>query len=160
MFKKLVVASALTLMAAASSAQAAPGFYVGLDAGKSKFDGYENREKSLGGFAGYHFNDNLALEGGYRDLYSGISFDATQVSLAAVGTMPLGSGFNVFGRLGLNHLSSKSKFGGNYGFESATKVLYGVGLGYAFTPAISARIEFQKPASNLNNLSIGVAYKF
>ncbi len=94
MFKKLVVASALTLMAA-SSAQAAPGFYVGLDAGRSTFSGYDTREKSMGAFAGYDYNDNLAIEGGYRDLYAGLSFDATQVSLAAVGTMPLGHGFNV-----------------------------------------------------------------
>lgn len=159
MIKKLFAAAALTLMAA-SSAHAAPGFYMGADVGSTKYDGYRDSEDSIGIFGGYDFNDNFAIEAGYRDLYAGLSFDATQVAVSGVGTIRLKHGFKLYGRLGLNHLSSESKNGGRYGFESATKIMYGFGAGYNFTPAFSARVEVQKPAANLTNVSVGVAYKF
>jgi len=46
--------------------------------------------------------------------------------------------------------------------ESATedKVVYGVGLSYAFTPAISGRLEVQKPHSDITKIAAGVAYNF
>jgi hypothetical protein len=160
MFKKLVLASALTVIAVAASAQTGNGYYAGVDTGKTKFDSYEARESSFGVFAGYKVSDQMAIEGNYREIWRGRSFDARQVGLSAVGSVPLSSGLNVYGRLGLNHLSSKAKFGGHYGFESATRILYGFGAGYAFTPTVSARIEIQNAAENLTNLSLGLAYQF
>ena len=36
----------------------------------------------------------------------------------------------------------------------------GLGVAYAFTPAVSARLELQKPGSDATNVSLGLAYQF
>jgi OOP family OmpA-OmpF porin len=44
--------------------------------------------------------------------------------------------------------------------DNTTKALYGVGLSYAFTPAVSARVEVQRPSSDSTNVSAGVSFQF
>lgn len=156
MFKKLVIASALSLIASASFAQTAPSVYAGVDIGSTKADGFDGRETSYGAFVGYNFNENFALEGGYRQLYNVDGEKANQVALSGIATMPLSGGFNVYGRLGYNRLSAK---GPDYN-EHVSRVLYGAGVGYAFTPTIMGRVEVQKPHSDITNVSVGVAFKF
>jgi hypothetical protein len=160
MFKKLVIASALALAASASFAQTAPGVYAGLDVGSSKADDYDDRETSFGGFVGYNFNENFALEGGYRSLYDADNVEATQTALSVIGTLPLSNGFNVFGRLGYNRLAVEAKFAGVTFKDHESKPLYGIGLGYAFSPTVSGRVELQRPNKEFSNLSVGVAFKF
>jgi hypothetical protein len=39
-------------------------------------------------------------------------------------------------------------------------VLYGVGLNYDFTRAISGRVEAQKPSSDSTHYGVGIVFKF
>jgi predicted porin len=160
MLKKIVAAAALAVMASSSFAGTPGTLYGGLDVGSTKVDGISGKETSFGGFVGYNFHQNFALEGGFRRLakYDVVGEDLTldQTALSVVGTVPLSQGFNVFGRLGYNHLKADSNFGG----ASDSGVLYGVGLGYNFSPTIAGRVEVQKPSSDSTNVSVGVAYQF
>ena len=154
MFKKLVIASALSLIASASFAQTAPGVYAGVDVGSTKISAdYNERDTSIGGFVGYTVNQNFAIEGGYRSLFDKNGFDLKQTAISGLAIAPLSNGFSVYGRLGYNHLSAKD-------MDSENKAVYGAGVSYAVTPTASVRFEVQKPHSDVTNLSLGVAFKF
>ena len=155
MFKKLVIASALSLIASASFAQTAPGVYAGVDVGSTKVsdDGFSERDTSIGGFVGYSFNENFAIEGGYRSLFDKDGVEVKQTAISGLAIAPLSNGFSVYGRLGYNHLSATD-------MDSENKAVYGAGVSYAVTPTASVRFEVQKPHSDVTNLSLGVAFKF
>jgi opacity protein-like surface antigen len=153
MMKKIVAAAALALVASSSFAGTPGTMYVGGDIGETKFDGVNDRENSYGAFVGYNFHQNFAIEGGYRSLASDDNADVEQVAVSVVGTLPLSAGFGVFGRLGFNHLSADNA-------ESEDKAVYGVGVSYNFSNKISGRVEYQKPHSDVSNISVGVAYQF
>jgi opacity protein-like surface antigen len=163
MFKKIAAAAALAFVAA--SAFAAPtAYYGGLDAGSTKIDDFGDHKGSFGGFLGYGFNRNVAIELGYRQLGSwdvlGINVKSKQTHLSVVGSYPLGNQVEVYGRLGYNQLRGEATFGGmSYG-DDTSGVLYGAGLNYSFTPTISGRIEVQKPSSDSTNYNVGVVFKF
>jgi hypothetical protein len=168
MFKKIAFAAALAILSSSTFAAEKPSFYAGVDVGSTKIDGFSDRENSFGGFIGYQFHQNIAVEAGYRSLADfdvvssgtkvGVKLNQTAVSF--IGTLPLSGGFNVFGRLGYNHLEAKGSVAGFSAAESSNEVVYGVGAGYAFNAKISARVEIQKPSSDSSNVSIGVSYKF
>lgn len=160
MFKKIVAAAALAVMASSSFAGTPGTIYGGLDLGSTKVDGFSDRETSAGAFVGYNFHQNFALEGGFRRLASydvaGEDLTLDQTALSVVGSLPLNQGFNVFGRLGYNYLKADSDFGS----DNDSGVLYGVGLGYNFSPTVAGRVEVQKPSSDSTNVSVGVAFQF
>lgn len=168
MFKKIAAAAALVI-ASSSAFAAAPGsFYVGADVGKTKIDDASGRATSAGIFAGYTFVQNVAVEASYRRLgeYTVSAFgvngdlDVDQAAVSVVGTLPLNGGFSLLGRLGYNHLEAKANVRGSTATESTSGAVVGLGVGYAFSPAMSARLELQKPASDTTNLSVGVAFQF
>jgi OOP family OmpA-OmpF porin len=164
MFKKIAVVAAL-MIASSTAFAAQPGtVYAGVDAGRTKIDDLSDRDTSYGAFVGYNFNQNVAVEFGYRRLADmdlwGTDFKADQAALSVIGTLPLSNGFSVFGRLGYNRIDLEASYLGYTSKDHDSKVLYGVGLGYAFTPAISARVEVQKPSSDSTNLSAGVVFNF
>ena len=168
MIKKIAIVAAL--VAASSTAFAAqPGtLYVGADVGKTKIDDISGRSTSAGAFIGYNFHQNLAIEAGYRrmgdyDFYAaGTSgeVDLDQASLSLVGTLPLSGGFSLLGRVGYNRLEADAKVRGYSGKAHDSGAVVGVGVGYAFTPNVSTRLELQRPGSDATNLSIGVSYQF
>ncbi|MDN4053222.1 outer membrane beta-barrel protein [Massilia sp. YIM B02763] len=168
MFKKIAAAAALTLLASSSFAAAPTAFYAGIDGGATKIDDLDTKG-SFGGFIGYGFNQYVAIEAGYRqlgkydvDFYGGASVDlkAKQTHVSVLGFYPLNPQLDIYGRLGWNKLRAEASYG-NYSYgEDTDKVLYGIGLNYNFTPAISGRVEVQKPASDTTNYSVGVVFKF
>lgn len=176
MLKKIAAAAALAFVASTAAAADVPGFYMGADFGQTKInaivdDGVEyfgDRETSYGIFAGYQINQSFAIEGNFRRLasfeerFSGIpvDFDFNQIGLSVVGTLPLSNNFSVFGRLGYNRLDIKASAGGFSEDDDESGALYGIGVGYDFTPTVSARLEFQKPSSDSTNVSAGVVFKF
>jgi predicted porin len=166
MFKHLAIAAILAASATMAVAADAPStrFYAGADIGTTKFEGESHRETSYGAFGGYQFCPQIAIEGAYRRLFTenfdGGSAHLDQLSISAVGTIPLSNGFSVFGRLGANRIAITANAGGDNFNEHANRGLYGIGMGYDFTPAISARIEIQKPMSDLTNFNAGVVFKF
>jgi OOP family OmpA-OmpF porin len=165
MFKKIAFAATLAILASSAFAAEKPSFYAGADIGSTKIDGISDRQTSFGGFIGYQFHENFAVEGGYRrladfDVIKGANLTLDQAAVSVIGTLPLSSGFNVFGRLGYNRVEATGNAGSFSSTASDTGVLYGVGLGYAFNAKISARVEVQKPSSDSSNVSVGVSYKF
>ena len=167
MFKKIAAATALLIASSAAFAAQPNTFYAGADVGRTKIDDYSKRDTSVGAFVGYNFHQNFAVEGGYRrladfDRFGGTnaSVDADQLALSVVGSLPVGESFSVYGRLGVNRIEAKASVGNISVKDSTTKALYGVGMSYAITPAVSARLEVQKPASDVTNVSAGVAFQF
>jgi hypothetical protein len=167
MFKKIALCAALTALASTAFA-ATPAFYVGADVGTTKLNDLSDRKTSFGGYVGYQFTETLAVEGGFRrladfDYYYGttkVGVTADQTALSVIGTLPVGGGFGLFGRLGYNHLTATGKVGSVSASDSTNGGLYGLGMNYVFTPAVSARVELQKPSSDTTNLSFGVSLKF
>jgi OOP family OmpA-OmpF porin len=167
MFKKIVIASALALMASASFAQTVPGPYVGGQISSTDLDGLDDRETGAGVFAGYQFNETFGLEFGYNRLATidnfygtGVKVKLNQMALSGIATLPLSNGFSVFGRLGYSRLEAKASAGGVSGAEDDTGAVYGVGLGYAFTPTIAGRVEYQKPSSDSSSINAAIVFKF
>lgn len=168
MFRKIAIAASLVIASSAAMAADAPKFYAGADIGITKADGDSHRETGEGAFAGYQFCEHIAIEAGYRRLESedgvtqGVSYNGhtDQLAVSAVGTLPLSNGFSVFGRLGVNRLMLNGHVGNESLKDHANRGVYGVGVGYSFTPTVSARLELQRPINDLTNLSAGVVFKF
>jgi OOP family OmpA-OmpF porin len=169
MFKKTAALATLILASSAAFAAQPNTFYGGADIGSTKIDDFSKRDTSVGAFVGYNFHQNFAVEGGYRRL-SDTDFDTggfgtanarvSQAHLSLIGSLPVGESFSVYGRLGVNRLEARFSSGGYSAKDSTNKALYGVGMSYAFSPTVSARLEVQKPASDATNLSTGVAFQF
>ena len=104
MFKKLVVAAALAALASSAFAADAKGFYGGLDVGMNKVDNLDGSKIGLGTFLGYSFNQYVALELGYRQLgewhVNGGTVKLSETHVSVVGSYPLNSQFDIYGRLG------------------------------------------------------------
>jgi len=159
MNKNYLAAIILAITSAAASAAEPAGFYMGADVGTTKVD-YFGNENSYGVFAGYQFNQSFAAELGYRNMgkfrFYGIDADTKQAALSLLVSAPLGAGFSIYGRLGYNNLEVDV-----HGYSANDSgSLAGVGFGYAINPNVTARIEYQRPASDTQNVSFGVSYKF
>lgn len=166
MFKK--IAAAAVLACAASASFAAGPYYAGVDAGVTNIHGSDG-ETSFGGFLGYRFTPNLAVEGGYRRIgnwdlghpdLGGVGYTVNQAHLSAVGTLPLSNGLSVYGRLGVSNTDATVKSGAGRMSRSEAKALYGVGLGYEFNGNVAGRVEVQKPNAEFTNVSASVVYSF
>ena len=164
MFKKIAIAAALAVAASSAFAAQPTSFYGGVDVGSTKIDDFGDSKASFGGFVGYGFNQNFALELGYRQLgkwdVEGVDVKAKQTHLSVIGSWPLNSQLDIYGRLGYNQLRAEASYGSFTAGEDTSTALYGVGLNYSFAPNISGRLEVQKPSSDSTNISVGVAFKF
>lgn len=140
-------------------------------------------------FAGYKFNKNFALEGGYFDLgkfsylttttptgsLSGI-ITLRGVNLDAVGMLPIGTKWTGLGRVGLNYAEARDGFmstGAVAGVTNispskrATNLKVGLGLQYELTDSAALRGEWERYRINdaldnlgdINMYSIGLVVK-
>jgi OmpA-OmpF porin, OOP family len=184
---------AFTVLAAATAAQAqssnyslyAPGAsYIGLNAGKSDFSlgsGIGNftsdkRDTVYSIYAGNYFNPNLGLELGYTNLgkinRAGGNTKAAGANLSLVGKFPVGSSFNLLGKLGTTYgrtdVSAAPGSGIVSGNESGFGVSYGLGAEYTFNPNWSAVLQYDAyelkfPGSGRDRVSAataGLRYRF
>jgi len=163
MIKKIAAALALVAASSAAFAVEPPSAYAGIDVSSTKIDGFD-REGGYGGFFGYKFNQNIAVEAGYHRLadtdYRGTDLTIDQVDVSVLGSLPLSNGFDVYARLGYNRLEVEAEAAGRTGKEHESGALYGLGLGYSFSPIVHARLEVQKPASDTTRIAAGVSYRF
>ncbi len=165
--KKTILA--LALLGAAIGAQAAD-IYVGADVGRSRISADGIKVNGTGGalYLGYQLSPGLALETGYRSLgsdtvtFSGykvkVSGNAVQLSLLA--SLPLSGDLSGYGRVGVNRLEAKASLSGASAEESSTKALFGLGLRYAVSQQVGLRLEWQKPSSDSQVLSLGADLRF
>lgn len=149
----------------------------------------DDRDTGYKLYGGYQFNQYFALEGGYFDLGQ-FGFSATTVpagtlngtirlkglNLDAVGTLPLSEKFSAFGRIGVNHARATDSFIGTGAVnvlnpnpsQRATNLKVGLGLQYAFTPALSLRAELERyriddavgNKGDIDQVSVGLVYRF
>lgn len=185
------------------------GWYGGLNIGQSraKIDNANITGNLLGGgfatssisnddrdsgyklFAGYKFNRNFALEGGYFDL-GRFGFAATTVpagalngsirlnglNLDAVGILPITEKFSAFGRVGVIYAEARDSFSGTGAVsvlnpnpsKREANLKFGAGLQYDFTQSIGMRLEAERYRINdavsgkgdIDLLSVGLVYRF
>lgn len=127
-------------------------------------------------FGGYNINKNFGVELGYADLGKvtvsalGISGDvkATAWDIMAVGTLPLGSNFDLYGKLGWYFADSKTSGSIGGGSESNNDLTYAFGGAYNFNKNLAVRLEWQQYKSvgsdsdngDVDVIAVGVVYKF
>ncbi len=151
----------------------------------------ENDDRDTGYklFGGYQFNRNFALEGGYFDLGE-FGYSATTVpvgtldgqmklrgiNLDLLGVIPFSEKFSAFGRVGVNYAEAKDRFSGTGAVnvltpradERDTNLKLGAGVQYAFTEALTMRVEAERYRINdavgnkgdIDLVSVGLVYRF
>ncbi|MCE9640361.1 MAG: porin family protein [Betaproteobacteria bacterium] len=181
-----IIAFAAVGLPSALAADGGTGFYVGgnVGAARAKIDdgGINAALLSLGAtsvattksenstgykvFAGYQFNRNFSIEGGYFNLGK-ISFDSTTapagtlhgdaknqggLNLDAVGTLPINENFSAFGRIGVQNAETKLSLSGTGAIvvlipeftKRETNVKFGLGLQFDFNKNIGMRGEWER----------------
>jgi OOP family OmpA-OmpF porin len=163
MFKKIAVAAALVAASSAVFAAGPTPFYAGVDVSSTKVTGFDD-EGGYGAFLGYKINQSVAVEAGYHRLadtdINGADATLDQTSISLIGSVPLTDGFSMYGRIGFNRVEGEVSANGFKEKDHTNNALYGIGLGYAFTPVVSGRLEVQKPDSDITKIAAGVVFRF
>jgi len=189
---RIIVVAVLSLGSLIAACQvSAQSFYIGGSVGKSDFDdnnaipdlitsgSVDGSDTGFKIFGGYQFNQNFGVELAWVDLgkasysgtFSGIpvtggSVKTSGLNLSAVGTLPLGSGFALFGKVGFlaweskaNDVTGGAPFSGK---ADGTDLSLGIGASYDFTKNFGIRAEWErfKAVGDIDLLSVGVVYKF
>ena len=174
-----------TTSASSSYSMNSPGSrYIGFNVGKSNFklnNGLgafpsDSKDTSYSLYGGSYLNPNFGVELGYTDFgrvsRAGGSTRADGVNLSVVGRLPLSPSFNVLGKLGTTYgrtdVSAAPASGVTSGRETGFGVSYGLGVEYAFTPAVSAVLQYDEHKLRFVNngrdtvgtASVGLRYNF
>ena len=184
---KAMIAAALALAASHASAQA----YLGGSIGQSDIDDQIATGLITGGsvdgtdsafkiFGGYMFNRHFGLEAAYVDLgeatYSGNFLglpvtggrvELSGVNISALGALPIGERFSLFGKIGLFMWDAEaSDTTGGVPFsaqQDGTDLSFGIGLGYQFTRNLGVRAEwemFTTEDAESSLISVGLLWRF
>lgn len=182
---RLFVFLALILASALAQAQDS-GFYLGGALGKSKlkewctgetptirFTGCEDSDTSWKLLGGYRFNRYVGVEASYIDwgevtasVNTGAEVAAKQHSygLAAVGTLPLGERFELFGKAGFLMTEQETRRitpSPSTVDRDESELHYGLGARFLFTRNWVARAEWENTDKlKVEMLSVGVEYRF
>jgi OmpA-OmpF porin, OOP family len=142
-------------------------------------------------FGGYQLSPHFALEGGYFSLgrygYSAHTVPTGTLdgdmklrgfNLDLVGTLPLVGNLSALGRVGVTSIRASDNFSAtgaarvpyasNSASQRSTNLKVGAGLAYAFTPALSMRLEAERyrlkdgvgNRGNADMVSVGLVYRF
>ncbi len=177
-----VAAALLAAAPALCQAQAAPerGLYIGGSVGQMEAEGTcpagtscDLKDTGWKLFGGYRFTRHLAAEGTYArwgeiNLSTGgvsVTGELESIGVAALGILPLGQSFELFGKIGF--LSTDQKFratgpGINVsGFEDGNEGHYGVGAVFKATSNLGVRLEWEQLSkSDVTFFSLGLQYRF
>ncbi len=176
-----LVAAGLSLLAStafAENSEKCGCWYVGAGVGQSRVNidnvnvpgvAQSNDEHDTGWkvFAGYQWNPNFAIEGGWVDLgkfnttlssvagTASVDYKVHGVFLDAVGVLPLNESFSLFGKVGTIYTDASTDVGGSLapalsaaGFRSDSKdefnLTAGLGAQYDFTREFGVRAEWER----------------
>lgn len=170
---------------AQNSAYNAGNSYLGVNVGRTDFKldngtglyGSDHRNRAYGIAMGSYFRDsNLGMELGYINFgdveRGGGGTKAHDIHLNLIGRMPIGSSFNLLGKVGgiyaRTDVSSGPGSGITSGNESGLDWTYGAGLEFAFARQWSAVLQYDDynlkfaggDRNRINNLSLGVRYLY
>lgn len=149
----------------------------------------DERGNAYKAFIGMPLSPNWAVEAGYFDLgrfgLDAVTSPAGTVSgttriqglnLDLVGTLPITERWSLLGRVGAAYAETKSNFSGTgasgVSAQSSSKrdthYKYGFGTEYAFTPALTMRLEGERyrvndaigQRANVDLISVGLVYRF
>ena len=158
--------------------------YIGASAGESKFDSNchrtdifacDQRDTAWKLFAGGKFNQNFGLEAAYTDFgkvnANGGETDAWAGSLSLVGTVPIGTRFDVFGKVGglygRTNVSASPSTLFDTGHKSGWGWTYGVGADFNLTQNVALRVDYDRykldfvgGRQDLDMASAGVQFRF
>jgi OOP family OmpA-OmpF porin len=135
--------------------------YIGLNAGLTDYTlndgtglyGSDKRTSTYSLYAGSYFREsNLGMELGYTNFgnvsRAGGTTKADGLNLSLMGRIPLGSSFNLLGKLGTTYartdVSSAAGSGVTAGSESGFDWAYGVGAEYAFSRQWSGVLQYDE----------------
>lgn len=170
------------------------GSYIDSDIDKVEDIGAEYSEWNKGSFAakiaaGYQFNRNFALEGGYyylgktdakvSDNGNYIKYELTGhlIGVEGVGILPLNDVFSLFGKAGAGVAITKAKLSSNISEinDSVNKTrivpILGAGMEWNLTPKLALRTEYEGVFgvskeedsgfdTNFHLFTVGMKYKF
>jgi OmpA-OmpF porin, OOP family len=149
----------------------------------------DERGNAYKAFIGVPLSPNWAIEAGYFDLGrfgldaatspAGTVSGTTRIqglNLDLVGTLPITERWSLLGRVGAAYAETKSSFSGT-GASGVTALpssnrdthyKYGFGTEYAFTPALTMRLEGERyhvndavgQRANVDLISVGLVYRF
>jgi OOP family OmpA-OmpF porin len=159
--------------------------YIGLNAGLTDYKlndgtglfGSDKRTTTYGIYAGSYFtNSNLGFELGYTDFgrvtRGGGNTKADGINLSLIGRVPLGSSFNLLGKVGTTYsrtdVSSAAGSGITAGSASGFDWSYGVGGEFAFSRQWSGVLQYDEVYVNyagsardrINVTSLGARYRY
>jgi OOP family OmpA-OmpF porin len=163
-----------------SQAQVQTGWYVGGSVGQMEADGNcpsgyscDFKDTSWKVFGGYRLHRNFAAEVFYANwgeikVASGpvsATGKLTSFGVAALGILPVGEQFELFGKLGIASSDQKVSASGPgvtiSDSSSGSDTLFGLGASYNFTRNFALRAEWERlNDSEVNAVSIGLQYKF
>jgi hypothetical protein len=136
------------------------GVYVGGSIGSTAITDLGSKV-GVGGFVGFKFNENIALEGGLQSLGSytvaGEKVSANAYNVSVLGSLPIDPKISVYGRLGYGTLTATAN-GANAADTSS--VMYGVGARYNINQNLAIRGEYTRLASDTGTFGVGVQYGF
>ena len=163
----------------------APGSaYIGFNVGQSNLNlsngnnlfGIERSKNTYNLYGGSYFNDFIGLEIGYADFgrinRGGGQTKADGFNLGLVGKLPLGTSFNLLGRLGTTYgrtdVSSNIASGVVAGKQTGWGGSYGIGAEFMFNPELSAVLQYDEynlkfsggTRDRINTTSLGLRYRF
>jgi OOP family OmpA-OmpF porin len=122
-----------------------PGWYIGGGLGDADVDrsGFDD-DTAFKLFGGYKSGGPLAVEAAYVDLGEfdgrGAEFDVDGFQLAALGHLPLGEKFSLFGKGGVYFWDSDASGAGD---DDGTDITFGFGVLYA-TEKWGIRVEWER----------------
>ena len=158
--------------------------YVGLNVGRSDytlnsgFGGFpaEKNDTAYNIYSGSYFSPNLGLELGYTHFgnveRAGGNTKAEGINVSLVGKAPLGSQFNLLGKVGTTYgrtdVSSARFSGVSSGRETGFGISYGLGAEYVFSPQLSAVLQYDEHKLRFANAgresisaaTVGLRYRF
>ncbi|HEX6690089.1 MAG TPA: porin family protein [Burkholderiales bacterium] len=152
--------------ALAQAKQADTGWYIGGHIGQADVKEASDEDTSFKILGGYQFNKNFAVEGAYIDFgktsEGGTEFKANAWEAVAVGILPVGDRFGVYGKAGF--FWGEAKGGGEK--ADSVELTYGVGVQFDLARNLGIRGEYQRytdvgdGASDVDVISVGVVFRF
>jgi opacity protein-like surface antigen len=175
--KKTLAAIAIASAIATPAFAADTGMYIGGQIGQSKYGWSDtpNSATSGGIFAGFKFNQNIAMEGAYTSFGSvnsnivpAASVKSNALSLSAVLSAPLSDSFSIYGKLGVASVKSDGAYlGANVVGTSKTGVTAGAGVQFNINQSAGIRLGYDSYQSalgagtaNIQDLNLGVVLNF
>ena len=161
---KKIVAAVLLSAVAGSAFAADQGIYVGatLGSGKPGLNSTAGMNKTsefvYGGLVGYKFSRNLAAEASFTGIGKvtdlvGNTAKGDAFTLSAVGTLPVTSSFDLYGKLGFSSSKTTSASAAIGAGTTRTGLSYGIGGQYNVSNSVGVRFGWDSyPIATLNAL--------